>query len=98
MIIPAKVFVEDDGSTETSCRVDTSSSDWDCGQVHQEHSEPNWQGCQNLIISFIQKHKIISYMNNIYIHELIQFNFLHAHTGTCESLALHLASVAEKTV
>jgi len=53
VIIPAKVFVEDDGSTETSSRVDTSASDWDGGQVHQEHSEPNGQGCQNLIISSI---------------------------------------------
>lgn len=50
VVIPAKIFVENDGSTETSSRVDTGASDWDGGQVHQEHSESNGQRCQNLII------------------------------------------------
>lgn len=50
VIIPTKVFVEDNCSTKTPSRVDTSSSDWDSGQMHQKYSEPNWQWSQNLII------------------------------------------------
>jgi len=42
VIVPAKVFVEDDGGTQTTSRVDTGSGDGDGGQVNQEHSEPNW--------------------------------------------------------
>jgi len=50
VIIPGLVLVEDDSCTKTTSWVDTGSCNWDCGQVHQEHSEPNWQRCQNLTI------------------------------------------------
>lgn len=59
MIIPAFVFVEDDCCTETPSWVDTSSCNWDSCQVHQEHSEANWQRCQNLTINF-NNHQILS--------------------------------------
>lgn len=49
MVIPCFILVVDDGCTKAPSRVDASASDWDSGQVHQEHSEPNRQGCQNLI-------------------------------------------------
>ena len=50
MVIPATVLIEDDGCAETASGVDAGAGDGDGGQVNQEHSEPNWQGCQNLII------------------------------------------------
>lgn len=50
MIIPGLVLIENDSSSETSSRVDTSSSDWNCGQVNHEYSESNWEWCQYLLI------------------------------------------------
>lgn len=50
VIIPTKVLVEDDSSTKTTSRVDTSAGDRDGCQVNQEHREPNRQRCQNLLI------------------------------------------------
>lgn len=47
-IIPCLVLVVDDGSPETPSRVDTGSSDWDSGQVDQEHSEPDGKRSQDL--------------------------------------------------
>ena len=104
MIIPGAVLVEDDCSTQTPSWVDPSSCNWDCGQVHQEHSEPNWQRCQNLtihiftIIKFHENEQIIDVINQL----LGSFKFAGKRdaglTGTWESLALRLASVAEKTV
>lgn len=49
MVIPSRVLVVDDGCTKTPSRVDTGSGDGDCSQVDQEHGEPNWQRCQNLM-------------------------------------------------
>jgi hypothetical protein len=43
MVIPGMVPVVDDGGTQAPSWVDTSSSDGNCGQVHQKHGEPNWQ-------------------------------------------------------
>lgn len=50
VIIPTNFLVEDNSSTKTSGRVNTSSSNWYSCQMHQEHSESNWQRCQNLLM------------------------------------------------
>ena len=48
VVIPCMALVVDDGSPKTSCRVDTSSSDGDGGQMDQEHRKPNWERSQDL--------------------------------------------------
>ena len=48
MIVPASVFVEDDGRAEAPGRVDAGPGDGDRGQVHQEHREPDGQRSQYL--------------------------------------------------
>lgn len=48
MVIPCMVPVVDDGSSKAPGWVDTSSSDGDGGQVHQENSKPNWEGSKDL--------------------------------------------------
>lgn len=47
VVVPATVFVEDDGRAEAPGRVDAGPGDGDRGQVHQEHREPDWQRGQN---------------------------------------------------
>lgn len=48
MMIPCMVLVVDDGSPKAPSRVDTSSSDGDGCQVHQEHGKPNGKWSQDL--------------------------------------------------
>ncbi|ESR44815.1 hypothetical protein CICLE_v10002991mg [Citrus x clementina] len=42
------VLVVNNSSLETPCWVNSSASDWDCGQVYHEHSKSNGEWCQNL--------------------------------------------------
>lgn len=48
LVIPGLIFVVDHCGSKTSCWVDTSASDWDCGQMNHEHSESDRERCQNL--------------------------------------------------
>lgn len=97
-MIPSAFLVEDDSRTKTSSWINASSGNGDGSQVNQKHSETNWQRCQNLIIlnPIIIKNHQPNYLKererNIYLYREREL------TGTWESLALRLASVAEKTV
>jgi hypothetical protein len=97
VVIPAAVLVVDDCRTKTPSWVNTSSGYGDGSQVHQEHREPDWQRCQNLIkynnTPSSKKNKKSS--TN---HILRGRGRVRLLTGTWESLALRLASVAENTV
>lgn len=78
MIIPATVLVEDDGSTETPSRVDTSSGNGDGSQMHQEHSEPNRQRCQNLLkrtIARLKPRVALPYINTYSVISLVNVSF-----------------------
>lgn len=48
LVIPSIILVVDNSSSKTSSRVNSSASDWDCGQVNHEDSKPNWEWGQNL--------------------------------------------------
>ena len=75
MVIPSVVLVEDDGSTKTSCWVDSSSSDGDGCQVDQEHSESNRERCKNL--SNFKKKKTTKHPDpNTTQHQSCLFDFL----------------------
>lgn len=48
MVMPCLVFVVNDSSPKTPCRVDTGAGDGDGGQVNHENSKSNWEWGQNL--------------------------------------------------
>ena len=48
MVIPGRVIIVDNSCTKTPSGVDASASDWDRGQVNNEHSKSNGEWCQNL--------------------------------------------------
>ena len=48
MVAPSMILIVDDGSSKTPGRVNSSSRDWNSGQVHQEDSKPNWKRSQDL--------------------------------------------------
>ena len=48
LVIPSILLVVNNSSPETSCWVNASASDWDCGQVYHEHIKSNGERCQNL--------------------------------------------------
>lgn len=113
MVIPSLVLVENDSSSKAPSRVDASSGNWDGRQMNQEHRESNWKWCQNLYNTIRKLRMQFLYPSNNSNHALIRCRLgLNAFvirksyallnkktlTGTCESLAFLLASVAEKTV
>lgn len=74
------VFVEDDGSTKTTGRVDASSGDGDGSQVNQEHSESNGEWGQNLQIdTLVSQNRVLIIAAR---HEAVTY---HDHTTTEES-------------
>lgn len=98
MVIPSMTLVVDDSSSETPSRVNAGSSDWNSGQVHQEDSKPNQKRSQDL--QNVQQPKNTHTSATFYAKNMNQNQEygICKHTGTWESLALLLASVAEKTV
>ena len=48
MVFPGRVIVVDNSCTKTPSGVDASASDWDRGQVNNEHRKSNGEWCQNL--------------------------------------------------
>ena len=105
MVRPGMVLVVNDGGAKAPRRVDAGAGDGDGGQVDQEHREPDWERSKDLFIHPTKKPSITmsvklprrrgeartSKQSRLILE-------LRTLTGTWESLAFLLASVAEKTV
>lgn len=48
VVIPWLALVEDYGSSETPCRVNSGSGDGNGGQMYHEHGESDWKWRQHL--------------------------------------------------
>ena len=88
LVIPRSTPVEDDGRAEAPRRVNPRAGDGNGGQMNEEDGEPDGERSQNLLQPVNDRKGRKQAMKAV----------VGALTGTCESRALRLASVAEKTV
>ncbi|RRT71716.1 hypothetical protein B296_00011134 [Ensete ventricosum] len=91
MVIPGVVLAIDDGSSKALSWVDAGTGDGDGGQANQEYRKANGQGSKNLLHAhLLREHEVKPKQERRTGNGNL--------SGTWESLALLLASVAEKTV
>jgi len=102
MIRPGMVLVVNDGGAKAPRWVDAGAGDGDGGQVDQEHRESDWERGKDLFIHPTKKSSVtMSVKLRIFFYHIPRTSKqarLRTLTGTWESLAFLLASVAEKTV